>query len=157
MVNHQVMTAKPLMDLFRAMFGAMLADTDTRKSFSDVQLRAFEGVLSQINSRYNVLANRRNDLLHGTWIIPDVQDPNSDVIEFIVSKLKTHAGGLKQADDLPKNAKELCDLSARCRDLTKWIQLVTGCWGFQTNPGSGAHIDKIFKYDAQKDEWTLAI
>jgi hypothetical protein len=81
--HHGAMTAKPLIDIMRAMIAQLAKRDDT---IDDDERPIFKGVLTQLAREYGDLVNMRNNLLHGTWFIgySSVDDP--DAAEFYVRK-----------------------------------------------------------------------
>src|SRR5262245_13873159 len=74
-LHHQVMTAKPLFDIFRAMLAEFFNDP---KHSETLHKRVAEQVVAQIGKEYSELVTRRNELLHGTWyagwVRPETED-----------------------------------------------------------------------------------
>jgi hypothetical protein len=139
--HHQGMTAKPLMDILRAIVAEIIND---QASLYYAERTVFKKVLAHIDEEYSALYWKRNELLHGTWFMgyPDPNDPNAS--RFDVRKYKTTAEGLKRAE-LPKNAAELRNLASRCDDTRTWLGHVDFCLR-----GEGSITD-FFKLDGK--EW----
>jgi hypothetical protein len=64
--HHQVMTAKPLFEIMRATIADLLKNVSHR-AHGDRDF--FNDLLSFVQKGYDDLVNKRNNLLHGTWII----------------------------------------------------------------------------------------
>jgi len=139
--HNQSMTAKPLFDVMRAII-AETVNVETSPHYAD--RTTFKKVLSCIETEYNHLYNKRNELLHGTWLVgyTSFDDPNAK--EFRVRKYKTTSDGLADVK-LPKNVSELLDLVVRCDDTRTWLGYVDFCLQekhsigdfFQQIPGEG--------------------
>jgi len=122
--HHQVMTAKPLYDIMRA----IVAEIVSKPSHFHFQNREqIKSLLGFIENEYNNLYYKRNELLHGTWYIGYANQSNPLSQEFLVRKLKTTSEGLRSAKELPKNAEELSKLAQRCRTVAEWIGNVDYC------------------------------
>jgi hypothetical protein len=121
--HNQSMTAKPLFDTMRAII-AEIVNVETSPHYAD--RATFKKVLSCIETEYNHLYNKRNELLHGTWLVgyTSFDDPNAK--EFRIRKYKTTADGLADVQ-LPKNVPELLDLVARCDDARMWLGHIEFC------------------------------
>lgn len=127
-LSHQAMTAKPIMDIMRALFVTIL---NTRKiddptHLTETEFATFKGVLAQINKEYDELTNARNKMAHGTWYIPHEKADTDEVLRFVIEKFSTSKSGVIKARELPTNAEELRKLSKRCHVTTTWILLVRG-------------------------------
>jgi hypothetical protein len=147
-----VLTAKPLYDILRAVIAAIVNDSiaiqeNLKKEIPIVDAEPpylvdrngkalkftpddrdrFSSVMRAIAEAYTGLANKRNDLLHATWFIgyKSADDPYSS--EFYVHKLDVTKKGLKRPSALPKNAKELKELSGRCDETRTWIGHLVEC------------------------------
>jgi hypothetical protein len=109
--HHQVMTAKPLFDIMRAIIAEIVNEEGSRH-YADRAV--FKDVLTHIANEYNFLYWKRNDLLHGTWFIGYTGENDPTASQFEVRKYKTTKNGLERATKLPKNATELLTLASRC-------------------------------------------
>lgn len=121
--HSQGMTAKPLFDTMRAII-AETVTVETSHHYAD--RTSFKKMLSCIETEYNHLYNKRNELLHGTWLVgyTSVDDPNAK--EFRVRKYKTTSDGPADVK-LPKNVPELLDFVDRCDDARMWLAHVDYC------------------------------
>jgi hypothetical protein len=151
---HNTLTAKPLFDIMRAVIAEILKDTlqqqeDRKNGIVDadgplwidgfgkpvpltiLERDTFFGVIGFINGKFNELANRRNDLLHGTWFVGFSSKDDPDSAEFYIRRARTSGTGLSFVLDLPKNATELNDLAGRCTDIRDWLSRIEDC--FQCN------------------------
>lgn len=122
--HHQSMTAKPLFDIMRAIVAEIVG---REKNPHHAQALEFKSLLGYIEGEYNHLYNKRNELLHGTWLIGYVSEIDPDAKEFFIRKFKTSAEGLVVAKELPKNAPELLELRDRCDVTRTWIGHVDFC------------------------------
>jgi hypothetical protein len=147
--HHQALTAKPLIEIFRAIVAELVDDSleaqrDEANNIADPDppllagpngkpmpftvkdQESFLGVMKVIQDEYNDLTSKRNNLLHGTWFVgyPSIDDPFS--AEFLVRKFATSKTGLT-AIDLPKNAAQLKALSDRCESVRSWIGWLELC------------------------------
>jgi hypothetical protein len=147
--HHQALSAKPLFDIFRAMVAEVLRDAlkekeDRAKGHNEgrplvvdgdgnplsITIKDQEtllGVLGFMQRKYDELANKRNDILHGTWFVgyPSSDDPYSS--KFFIRRLKTTKRGLSPVADLPKNANELAALSEKCATIREWVTIFMMC------------------------------
>lgn len=147
-LHHQAFTAKPILDVFRAI---VMETLDLRArlhpgSVTDDDARVFAGVLSQIFGEYDALARARNNLLHATWRIGWVAEGQDDFSEFFAHNQKVTKSGAR-AVDLPKTAKELDELSDRCNKMAEWIWLV------HIGVTLGEGISRQFRYNKNKKTW----
>lgn len=125
---HQSLAAKPIFEIFRAVLAEKISD----KTYSAVyhiretEISIYNGVLGAISGEYEALANKRNDLLHGTWYVgfTDSGDPHAD--KFHVIRHRTTATGLKRLE-MPETAPQLDELSERCSETTTWITTLQSC------------------------------
>jgi hypothetical protein len=151
-LHHQALTAKPQMEIARALLAIILHDDASRKNLNidEQDKAAFLGILGQIHAEYNDLVNARNNLLHGTWFIGYASQDQQDFSEFSVAKFTTSKSGLRVVEDLPKTAKEMQELSTRCEKMTDWIHRLHACLAFS---GQGIKITNNFFYDAEAKQW----
>jgi hypothetical protein len=140
--HHQSMTAKPLFDIMRAII-AEIVNAETSPYY--VERTMFKDMLSHIEKEYSALYWKRNDLLHGTWLIGYVGYDDPDASWFDVRKYRTTADGLKRATELPKSAAELSTLTTRCDDTRTWLGHVDFCLQDKTS------ITEYFKREGK--EW----
>jgi hypothetical protein len=144
--HHQVMTAKPLFEIMRAMIAQLIKDPD---AVEDEERPIFSGVLAQISKGYTDLTNMRNNLLHGTWFVGYVTDTGDDAEEFHVRKNVATKDGLA-ALDLPKTATELLDEAQKCEQLRDWLRAIQDCIPLV---GTGSSIERRFKFNGKA--WEL--
>jgi hypothetical protein len=142
--HHQVMTAKPLFDIMRAIIAEIVNEEGSRH-YADRAV--FKDVLTHIANEYNFLYWKRNDLLHGTWFIGYTGESDPTASQFEVRKYKTTKNGLERATELPKNATELLTLASRCDETRTWIGVVGHCVQDKLS------ISEFFKSDNK--EWKL--
>jgi hypothetical protein len=141
-LHHSALSAKPLFDIFRAMIvemvnkaiseqehglsgpdGLLIDRKGNRLQISASDRDTIFGVLTFLQGKYDSLANRRNDLLHGTWFVGYSSSEDLTASEFYIQKFRTSKQGLVPAADLPKNAVQVKALSERCDDVRNWV-----CW-----------------------------
>jgi len=139
--HHTVMTAKPLYDIMRAIIAELL---NSPKNPHHANRANFKKLLGYIEDEYSHLYNKRNELLHGTWLIGYVSDDDPNAKDFTIRKYKTSADGLVPAKELPKNASELLDLRDRCQTVLMWVSHVDLC--LQDN----TPLDTFFKCEEKK-------
>jgi hypothetical protein len=148
--HHQALTAKPLFEIMRALIVEAVTDTlkeheDRANNITNVEPSLLVdvnqeplpltlkdrdtlfGVLTFLQSKFETLANRRNDLLHGTWFVGYVStdDPNSE--NFYIRRFKTTKKGLAPVSDLPKTAKELGALTEQLAEFQGWLSFLEMC------------------------------
>jgi hypothetical protein len=118
------MTAKPLFDIMRAIIAEI---ANVKESSHYANRETYKELLAHIEKEYGALFWKRNELLHGTWLIGyvDEDDPNSS--QFQVRKYKITADGLARISELPKNANELLTLTMRCNDTRDWLGTLGYC------------------------------
>lgn len=142
--HNQSMTAKPLYDIMRAIIAEILNKPDNSHHHDRAK---FKSLLGYIEGEYNNLYQKRNELLHGTWLIGYVSEADPDAKEFSIRKYKTSADGLVRAKELPKNFPEMLALRDRCDILRTWIGHVDYCLG------EGTPIGDFFKYEKNEKNW----
>lgn len=113
-LHHQVMTAKPLFDVFRAITSVVM--NDPKRRIPEVEFNVMQDLLKQVANRYQDACSRRNDLLHGTWYIGWHCADQEDFSELIIDKRKVSAKGLSQAE-LPASTEALNADRKRCEDI----------------------------------------
>jgi hypothetical protein len=113
------MTAKPLFDIMRALVMEWVKQPFLKVKVSDRDI--LSGVLKEIATNYNDLANIRNRLLHGTWGIGwyTLDDPKFET--FILKKYRLTKAGLEKAGKIPNNAAGILALRDRCDKVRWWI------------------------------------
>jgi hypothetical protein len=151
-LHHQNLTAKPIIDIFRAVAAEIIIDAVKRKaaasegkSYDLLPLRfdlsenpldltiqdreALFGALKAIHSEYDDIQSARNGLLHATWLIgyPSKSDPKGEGFE--IYKYAASANGLSRIMTLPKTREELEHLANRCDRVRSWIGAVYSCLG----------------------------
>jgi hypothetical protein len=141
--HHQVITAKPLFEIMRAIVTEIVNVSDnfhyaTRKTFGDV--------LGKTQRIYEHLANMRNNLLHGTWFVGFVSDADPNAATFYLRKYTTSADGLVEMN-LPKKAEDLRQLRDDCDIVRDFIAGIEYCLRTTT---------KITDYFEEREErWVL--
>ena len=123
--------AKAVFDIFRAVFIETISDENyrTTHSLAEAEIQKFSSVLSKINRHYDDLSNRRNDLLHGTWIMGAASAEDPDGSKFRVHRLRVSGTGLSEVA-LPTTATELLALRDQCQEVRRWIWTIFGCLPF---------------------------
>jgi len=148
-LHHQVLTAKPLFEIFRAITIEIIDDaikTDEAKSkgihdvdpplvtdeggdplhFTTEERNAFLGVMTALAAEFEFLLRRRNELLHATWFVGYVDNTDPNAAEFYAQKFRTTKTGLSAAD-MPKNAGQIKELTERCAEVLNWIAWLHSC------------------------------
>lgn len=121
--NHQVMTAKPLFELYRAMLICIVEESDV--SASPEEKGAVISILKEESAKYERLVNARNTLLHGTWAIGWGHQGQEDFSEINVFKFRTTSNGLKLSD-VPKiieDLEEIISQCERCGRVLQWLPM----------------------------------
>jgi hypothetical protein len=151
--HHQALSAKPLMEIFRAIVMEFLRDDAFRSDMliDDKERDTYLGVIKQLHIEYEELANIRNNLLHGTWYIGYANDQQQDFEEFRVLKFRTNKTGSGYIDDLPKTAKELKKLRERCEKVRDWIQSIPAFFAFRRE--GKIRISGNYIYDTKSKTW----
>jgi hypothetical protein len=144
---HQSLAAKPIYEIFRAILIEKITDPQYQKRYniSPDQVGIFSGVLAAISGEYEALANKRNDLLHGTWFVGYASGEDPYAATFHVSRYRTAADGMSKLR-LPSTAPELNILSDRCDQTATWISAILSCV-----PPSKAKlsVEKCFRRDGK--------
>lgn len=118
-LEHKVMTAQPLLEIWRACLDMSLS------ALGKPEQKTAREVADQIAKDFSDLIRIRNELVHGTWFIGFGNEHTVDWSEFHAQKAKVTKTGLKYAE-LPKTAEELRSLSSRAagvRDLLLSLSL----------------------------------
>ena len=95
------------------------------------------------------LANKRNNLLHGTWYVGYTGPEDLEAKEFYISKMAHRKDELAHIP-LPRTASELRDLTKRCEKTQAWISAVE--MPFLVNAGAS---DLKHKFRHNGTTWTL--
>lgn len=149
--HHHVLSAMPLIEVFRAVGASIVgltpveffdsdedtfvssdsseaSDSDEQKlKFSASDRNAFNAIMKRIFAQYKELSETRNALLHGTWFVGygSRADPNAST--FHIQKYQTTKIGLTPVEGLPRSAQELITLAHRCDDARNWIAYLESC------------------------------
>jgi hypothetical protein len=125
-LDHQSLTATPIIEIFRAVFIQIIRDFQQRGEMTEAVANNFASILAKISSKYESLVIMRNNLLHGTWFIgySDAENPAAET--FSVLKYKLTKKG-REKIELPKNAEELRALCERCDEVRSWIGVLHAC------------------------------
>lgn len=114
-LHHRVLTAQPLFEVMRALYAERLLGADS--DVVEAEREAISSVLTQLATEYQDLVKRRNSVVHGTWLIGWVNMTAESVVrELFVQKKKVTGKGLAD-EDLPKDVKDLQDLTKQCNDV----------------------------------------
>jgi hypothetical protein len=144
---HQSMTAKPLFEIMRGLYGLLIREyADLFKDDKDT----LNAVLKFCASEYEKLANLRNDLLHGTWRIGWATPDQEDFGDLIVHRARVWAGGYKFAE-LPKTTPELRQLAERCDELRKLFDRLWGAVTISLSRGEPSRVR--FNVRKENDKW----
>jgi hypothetical protein len=156
--HHQVMTAKPLYNIMRAIIAEIVSKPN---DFHFDDREHIKDLLSFIEVAYSHLLNKRNELLHGTWFIGYPTGTDQFANEFHLKKFKVTSDGLRGAKELPKNAEELLDLAKRCNTTRTWIGHIDYCIiekhrlkNFFKCEGIKDKRTWYFRYFPDRDDWT---
>jgi hypothetical protein len=122
--QHQNMTAKPLWDIMRSIIADILADNEHRYH---ADRDNFKQLLGFMEGEYSALYNKRNSLLHGTWLIGYTSELDPHGETFRVRKFKTTGDGLVEETELPHDVTELSSLTNRCDKLRTWVAEIDFC------------------------------
>jgi hypothetical protein len=152
-LHHQSLTAKPLLEILRALIAEVLqVETEREKYKMDDESRSIIiGVLGPINNEYNHLTNLRNELVHGTWFVGFGGARDRESKEFFVRKLRAKASGLIQSE-LPKTASQLNALTQRCQNVHFWMLSLTTA--FLVDDG-GESVKTNFWYNKEQGKWSI--
>lgn len=148
--NHSSMTAKPLADIFTAILGTMMNDQETIMSMNidKKELDTFKGILSQVRADCEKIANKRNNILHGTWFV-GINPDQEDISKFVVQKLTTTSTGLKLVESTPKNIEDIKEITKECSTLRDTICLLFSTWMFNNKP----NISTLFRLNLNNKRW----
>lgn len=115
--SHNVMTAQPLLILWRALlYEATLAILDLSEEGRTIAL----AVATQIAGDFTKVIECRNDIIHATW---QIGHPFSweDPTRIMVGKTAVTAKGLTAKDSLPTSAGELYVLTRSCYGINNML------------------------------------
>jgi len=127
-LSHQVFSAQPLFDVFRAtanMFASkwLALDAADRKFVSNI--------LSDIHKRASAAIKYRNNIIHGThndaFSYPEIQE---DFSRLFIWKRKVGQAGLTPGE-VPRSRDELQKLTAECYDVRDLVGGIKG-WMIQS-------------------------
>lgn len=110
--NHSAMTARPMIELWRAITVMHLCSFD----LTDHQIEVCHGVIDQVASEFAVLLERRNEIVHAEW---DIGQPwTFDFPEApLADKMRVGKRGLAAFPKLPKSEGQLEEQILACRRL----------------------------------------
>lgn len=147
--HHQVMTAKPLFDIMRAMIGALLDNKEYReqRNLTESSRSALSGSLTRVSTEYYDLCSIRNDLLHGTWYV-GLLLPEQNPEEFGLYRYNVTKNGIAASRNLPATASDLSALTQRCETAGRWITTIGRC---MLDGSARLEVLECFKHDG--DEW----
>jgi len=117
--HSEALSAVPLWDIFRNLVTAIV--TEFMPKLSDDERTATLQILRQMDGEYKELAKRRNQLVHGTWLIGWASAQDTDFSHMGVVKMKWKATGELQSSPL-KDADELKSITADCDRLAGEVQ-----------------------------------
>lgn len=144
--NHQSMTAKPLFDIMRAIIAEVV---NVPSSYHYNERTTYRDLLKHIEKELSSIYWKRNDLLHGTWLVGYSHQDDPDASTFVIRKYRITADGLKRVSELPKDATELLKLRDRCDDARTWIGHVGFClW-------QKHQLSEFFKLDGK--DWKIFV
>ncbi|MDR3468931.1 MAG: hypothetical protein P4M07_23640 [Xanthobacteraceae bacterium] len=152
--HQQNMTAKPLWDTMRAIIAEIVG---REGSPHHADYNRFKSLLGFMEKEYSFLFWKRNELLHGTWLIGYASNEDPHAEKFRIRKFKTTADGLQVVEQLPQDVSELSSLTIRCDRMRSWIAEVDWCLR-KTKP-----LSDFFKLEgkrwfhrflASSEEWT---
>lgn len=142
LLHHPVMTAMPLFDCMRALYGALLEQSGDL--IDPEEALAVRSILRQSTSSMQKLAGRRNSLLHGYWLIGR-HASNDDIDSVNVIKGKISADGLLY--DWPvTSVKDLDVLRLQCAELRDILIQLGGAFRWEKLTGrKGTRVRSAFK------------
>jgi hypothetical protein len=151
-LHHQALTAKPMMDIFRAMMVTFLDSQETRSSLGidDVEHKDFHEILSQLHTEYSDLANKRNNLLHASWFMGHAGEAQPDFFKLLVSKFTPSKSGFKLVDGLPDDVSHISDLTKRCEAAKSFIFALFIC---AYSRDAGINLRTHFYFDPKQNKW----
>lgn len=125
--NHNVMTARPLLEIYRTCMIIRLNDTLHADPTYGPQHEAALKILGELWREGNDLLEIRNRLLHGTWYIGFVSDADSvEEATRVMSHKGTHSkAGFEFRSDLVSSSADLDGFSSRCRKLSDAMRELT--------------------------------
>jgi hypothetical protein len=143
-LHHSSMTAWPLFEIARALYGEMINDADYKIPAKEGEV--IKGVLKQIATEYSNLLSNRNNMVHGTWYIGWASAADQEFSDLKIAKYKATSSGFTAADT-PKNTTELQSLTERCKHNAFLIGLLNITF---TMPGGPRTHENFHK---EKDTW----
>jgi hypothetical protein len=143
--HHEAITARPLLDLWRALIFEQSRALPTLSVKGNLVLG---GVVRQLAREFQELIDTRNRLIHATWgigrWIPGVHDFDA----LMVEKYKVGIDGFTRRDDLPQSHNKLMEKSIEAvrflQILSRFIQL------YHWEPNN---LEKIFLKEGKK--WVI--
>jgi hypothetical protein len=145
--HHESVTAKVLLDMWRALLAEQCNALSYRDILSDDGVEAVRGVSGEIAADFADICQNRNLLIHATWQIGHWFS-NQSPSDIRVFKYKVTQDGLLERKDLPKNTGELIELGTRCQKLHMKLGRFLQHYHYQPNS-----IDKVFKFSKKADKW----
>jgi hypothetical protein len=143
-LHHSSMTAWPLFEIARALYGEMINDAEYK--ITTEQGIVIKGVLKQISAEYSDLLAHRNNMVHGTWYIGWASPADEEFSDLKIAKYKATSSGFAAAET-PKNTAELQALTERCKQNAFLINLLNATFIF---PGGPRVCENFHK---EKDTW----
>lgn len=148
-LHHHALTAQPLFECMRALYGQKLEDTP---NCPVDEISATKSILKQCATEMQELVNWRNTLLHATWYIGWTMESNTDFSEIIMQSIKSGPDGFKVRDDLPSDTTALNKITARCRDLANFISELHIAHQFLRS-GKGVEPRVRFHFELHEGKW----
>jgi hypothetical protein len=124
-LHHQVMTAGPLMAIYRNMIFEMLTQEGAAQSQQEKD--ATRSVLRHICTRVQKLTETRNELLHGTWFIGWARAEETDSSTMSGRRLEGTKQGLEERP-LPETVAAMDALTEEARSVKDLVLRLQTCF-----------------------------
>ena len=115
--HHEIMTARPLTEIWRALVIEQSKMLVSAKTLSENGMSVVEGVTTEVHNRFGELADRRNKLVHASWSIGRWMSED-DFTPLLVEKYTINKKGFTRRDDLPKTFDELIALGDEANQIS---------------------------------------
>jgi hypothetical protein len=122
--HHHAMTAQPLFEIFRFVIAEIIHDEDY--GVLPQERDTLNSIFAQLASDITDMCRRRNDLVHGTWMIGAANAEQTDFSEVHVARFKGTKTGLAEVD-MPKDIEALEALTNKCIWLSNQLYAIVIC------------------------------
>ena len=114
MLHHQALTAWPLFEITRGMAAEIVLDDSN--SIEAIDKTAAQAIFTQMASDVQVLVQKRNHFLHGTWFIGWASPEDQDFSKIQLVKYKTTKDGFA-SETPPADVSEIQRYTDMCKGV----------------------------------------